>query len=467
MKMSIFGLLICGLIGCHVDGHYVTPDATPDTPDGQQPISYWSARYGGPSEDTSALVTGVAAAPNGDLVIAGTFQGTADFGSGGILSAVGGSDAWVARYRADGSRIWSIRFGGSGNEDVYSVACDANGNTYISGSFFGPVDFGGGSRTSTFGGFLIKLDSNGVYQWDRAIDLGGRGRAYGIAIPNANTVVLAGKFGGTVNLGGGPITAMSTDADSFVAAYDTANGAHSWSRGLARDAAIVNVTSAGGDVVVVSSFRGTASLGGGALVAMGASSDIFLARYRSSDGAHVWSRRYGSGNTETAYAIGSDGTNVYVGGRFLATTDLGGDSLVAEGGYFDSFVAKYSAVDGAHIWSRRFGGGTGHDETQTIAVNQTRVAVGISFNGEVSIGSQRLQATNSTADMLIARLDPATGAPLIASQFGSIASEDRLSIAYIGDRLAGVGTFKDSTNAFGVRLTGNGGADVAAFLVDY
>ncbi len=47
------------------------------------------------------------------------------------------------------------------------------------------------------------------------------------------------------------------------------------------------------------------------------------------------------------------------------------------------------------------------------------------------------------------RLDPLTGGALFATQFGSAALEDRLSLAYTGDRLTGVGTFQDSVEAFG------------------
>ncbi len=62
----------------------------------------------------------------------------------------------------------------------------------------------------SFGAFVVKLDPDGEYLWDRAIDIGGRGRAYGITIPDASTVALAGKFSGTVNFGGPTaVTAMS------------------------------------------------------------------------------------------------------------------------------------------------------------------------------------------------------------------------------------------------------------------
>lgn len=457
--------LALALAGCKVEGHYVPIDGFEGV-DVTPPTSYWSARYGGPGEDRSARIVGISAASNGDLVMAGTFEGTADLG-GGSVTAVGSSDVWVARYRQDGARVWSTRFGGSGLDDAYSVACDGSGNTYVSGSFFGPVDFGGGARTSTFGAFLLKLDANGAYQWDRSIDLGGRGRAFGITLPDASTVALVGKFNGTVNFGGGAVTAMSSTADSFIAVYEAASGAYRWSRALARDPSSVNATSVAGDIVVVGDFLGTASLGGGALVASSPSPDLFLVRYSSAAGAHVWSVRRGGTSVETAYAIGSDGTNVYVGGRFGGSADLGGQPLVSDGTYYDAFAAKYSAADGAHIWSRQYGGPGHHDEAQSIAVSPTRLALAFSFFDAVDLGSQRLQALGVTSDMAAVRLDPTTGAPLLASRFGSKDLDDKLSIAYTGERLAGVGTFQGEVDAFGVLLTGIGGADIATVLVDY
>lgn len=463
LAMALAGVLVCA--ACKVEGHYVPIDAA-EGADAAQPGSYWSARYGGPGADRSARVVGIAVAPGGDLVMAGTFEGTADLG-GGAVTAAGSSDVWVARYRPDGTRIWSTRFGGAGLDDVYSVACDASGDTYLSGSFFGPVDFGGGVRTLTFGAFLIKLDGAGAYQWDRAIDLGGRGRAFGITLPDASTVALVGKFNGTVNFGGGGVAAMSATADSFVAVYEAASGAFRWARPLARDPSSVVAASVAGDVVVVGDFLGTASLGGGNLTAQGASPDLFLVRYRSSDGGHVWSLRRGGTSVETAYAVSADETSVYVGGRFQGSGDLGGDPLVSDGTYYDAFAAKYSAADGAHLWSRRFGGTGHHDEAQSLAVSPTRVAIAFSFFDAVDIGSQRLQALGTTADMAAVRLDPATGAPLLAAHFGSEALDDKLSIAYTGTRLAGVGTFQTAVDVFGVLLDGIGDTDVAAFLIDF
>jgi hypothetical protein len=47
--------------------------------------------------------TAIAVVPNGDIVVANSFQGTADFGTGGVTSA-GTSDVFVAKYDASWTR---------------------------------------------------------------------------------------------------------------------------------------------------------------------------------------------------------------------------------------------------------------------------------------------------------------------------------------------------------------------------
>ncbi len=154
----------------------------------------------------------------------------------------------------------------------------------------------------------------------------------------------------------------------------------------------------GGDIVVVGDFQGTALAGGGALVAVSPSPDIFLVRYRSSDGAHVWSVRRGGTSTETAYAMGTDGTNVYVGAGSRAPRTSAVIRSSRMGSYYEAFAAKYSAINGAHIWSRQFGGAGHHDETQTMAVSSSKVAIGVSFSGTVQIGAQMLRCRGTTSD---------------------------------------------------------------------
>src|SRR5262249_28945947 len=90
------------------------------------------------------------------------------------LTARGGTDAYVAKYAADGSLVWARRMGGdvvvsSPVDDDYAraVAVDGNGNVYVAGQFNGTGDFGGVTLTSAGGrdAFVAKLDPNGQVLW--------------------------------------------------------------------------------------------------------------------------------------------------------------------------------------------------------------------------------------------------------------------------------------------------------------
>ena len=206
------------------------------------------------------------------------------------------------------------------------------------------------------------------------------------------------------------------------------------------------------------------------------SEDIYLARYRGTDGAHVWSTRQGSSGATYSEVIATDGSRIFVGGEFFGTVNLGGFDLdwvgPAVGGTFDAFVASYNASDGSHVWSERFGG-MGLDMTTSIASSSTRLAVGINFDDTFTIGTHTFK-TESYEDVAIARLNPSTGAPSAAStQFASSTpasasiGRNTMALVYTSDRLAGVGTFSGSTNLLGTDLSSAGDHDIACFRVDF
>jgi hypothetical protein len=103
---------------------------------------------------------------NGDAVVTGVFYGTADFGAGPLDSA--GGDAFLAKYAAaNGSCVWSKRFGGGGGDTAVSVAVDSANNIVFCGGFSGSVNFGGISLSlGSYGGiFLVKVTPAGDCLW--------------------------------------------------------------------------------------------------------------------------------------------------------------------------------------------------------------------------------------------------------------------------------------------------------------
>src|ERR1043166_9462717 len=84
----------------------------------------------------------VAADSSGNVVVVGDYAGPMDLGSGpcphnNIF------DAFVAKYTAQGGLLWSKAFGGGARNYARAVAVDSQGNVIVAGDFSGTADFGG------------------------------------------------------------------------------------------------------------------------------------------------------------------------------------------------------------------------------------------------------------------------------------------------------------------------------------
>jgi hypothetical protein len=446
---------------CRIDGYYLPVDSNPEV-GVEFPIGDWVTRYGGLGDD---LGSAVAVAPNGDLLLTGSFMDAITLG-GPALTSGGGADVWVARYQADGTFIWSTRFGGIGEDRGRGIAVGGDGAVYVVGDFVAPVDFGGGIRSSN-GGFLVKLAaSTGTFVWDRVFEASGKVRAEATAILDARTIAVGGIFSGTASFGGGALVSTpSNSPDGFVAVYDIATGAHVWSKVLTtsgEDDWLGGLVAIEGDLVVAGAFKGTGMLGGSPLQAAG-DYDLFLARYRGDDGRHTWSMRQGGTGAEFADAVATDGSHVFVGGGFTGIANLGGVNLSGTAAFRNAFLASYDSLNGGYVWSRAFSAYyTAY--VSSLAATPTRLVSVITFEGDMIIGSQSFQNGGAAITRLNSSGDPRVAAHVenAGTGFG-----DTVSVAYAADRLVGAGTFHMKTRVFGVDLSSAGGSDITAFHVDF
>src|SRR6266404_1524618 len=88
------------------------------------------------------IPAGVAIDRSNNVVVAGAFNNTANFGGGSITSA-GALDGFVAKYTAQGGFLWAKSFGNQSDDRAYAVAVDSQNNVIVTGSFEYTVDFGG------------------------------------------------------------------------------------------------------------------------------------------------------------------------------------------------------------------------------------------------------------------------------------------------------------------------------------
>lgn len=159
----------------------------------------WARKYGSTGDD---MLSGIALDSAGDVAIAGKFQGSVSFG-GATLTSAGADDAFVAKITgASAAHSWSRRFGAASGDLATGVAVDGSNNVVLAGYFAGSVDFGGGLLTS-FGVdiFTVKFNSAGTHLWSKRIGSGDTQISEGVAVAPNGDVTIVGFYGGSFTLG--------------------------------------------------------------------------------------------------------------------------------------------------------------------------------------------------------------------------------------------------------------------------
>jgi len=243
----------------------------------------WSEQYG---HIFDYAFPGLALAENGDLIHSGGSDPTKEFTGKKLKRAPRMMDLGlvVARYGAGGERLWRHRFGGgSDNMNTY-VDLDPHGNIVVAGSYAGTLEFGvdraleAGSMSDVF---LVELDPAGEHVWSRSF--GGSRYQYvaGLAVDGGGNAFLTGQFDqGALDLGGGPLE-TSGWGNFFVARFDD-EGRHVWSRRFGGEQIQFPgdlALDSRGNPVIVGSFSGLLELGDDVHASAGYH-DVFVAVLR-------------------------------------------------------------------------------------------------------------------------------------------------------------------------------------------
>jgi hypothetical protein len=108
----------------------------------------WSQHFGAGPMSSITAASGVTVDVAGNLLVTGDFTGAVKFGGPPILSA-GVQDVFLAKLEPGGGDVWSERFGDPGSTQTSAgVATDASNNVLVAGYFSGSIDFGPGPLVS-------------------------------------------------------------------------------------------------------------------------------------------------------------------------------------------------------------------------------------------------------------------------------------------------------------------------------
>lgn len=296
----------------------------------------WAFAFGNTGPDRA---NDVAITPEGDIVVAGHFEGAVDFdpGPGSLLltAAPFQARAFILKLSATGELVWAA---GLGN-DTYAedVVIDTEGAIYLSGHFFGVSDLdpGPGSfpviSSGNADGFAVKLNASGGLL--RAGTIGGAGFDYprSIALDGQGGLLLAGSFNGFVDFDPGPGTFTlnapgGNRRDIWVCRWDT-TFALDWARQFTTNnltnTALSIAADPWGNVLTTGFFSGTVDFdpGPGTLTVLG-DQDIFVHKMDPA-GELLWVRTYGNAQLSGGEVIRCTQTGqVLMGGYCRGTIDF-------------------------------------------------------------------------------------------------------------------------------------------------
>ncbi|MBX2930497.1 MAG: T9SS type A sorting domain-containing protein [Chitinophagaceae bacterium] len=464
----------------------------------------WVNNYGGTlAQKASAVTIDI----DGNIIVVGYIQGSnIDFDLSptqtSYLTSAGHNDIFVAKYTSNRDLIYAFRIGSTGNDVAMAVATDAAGSIYVSGWFRGTVDFDPSAATHNlvsngesigtdygFGGdaFLVKYNTNGVYQW--ALNIGSAGiydEADRLIVDNNGDILLGGSFMGSnvdfdPSVGVFALTAQGT-IESFVAKY-SASGALIWAKRLGGSSVVncgvraIRVDNAN-NIFVAGHFDGTIDLNPDVSASNNFTSngcgDIYLLKLNSS-GEYIWGFNVGGSNCDYSWYMDIDASNnIYVTGQFKSSdVDFNpgaGTNTLSSSGDNDIFVAKYDQ-NGNYVFAIKMGD-TGDDGAHDIKVHGSSFYVTGRFTGTVDfnpgITTNNLISVGD-ADIFVAKYD-LNGNYLGAFSIGSLQYDDGQHIAINGDDIilnanysANVADIDPSTNTYSLTHSN----DIDFFIAQY
>lgn len=290
--------------------------------------------------------------PQGNSYVTGFFYGTAAFETQTIISS-GLQDIFIAKYNNNGGLIWAKRAGGTQSDIGNGIDADNQGNIIVTGEFTGVSDFGAFAASSSddiTDAFTTKLDAGGNFLWVQKGSSSFNGKGTDIACDPSGNIYVTGQF---------TDTNLYMYNVIFVIKYNTM-GQQQWVRRIAGGVSSGIAVDDSANIHLTGNFKGNLFFLGppGLTLTNTYDNKIFLAKFNS-NGNLLWACADGSseGITSRDIAVSTLG-NTYIVGDFKCRLDqyaahygLGTFNSV---GFRDIFVSKYNS-SGAWQWSRHIG----------------------------------------------------------------------------------------------------------------
>ncbi len=416
----------------------------------------WAKGMGGGDSD---IAYSVAVDAEGNVYTTGYFEGTADFDPGAgtfNLTSAGKDDIFVSKLDASGNFVWAKRIGGSSDDTGESIAVDADGDIYITGSFSETVDFDPSdagvseltSAASSVGGvtdvFVTKLSASGDFVWAKSMGGSSTDMGFSVAVDDSKNVYTTGRFSQTADFDPGAGTfelSSANNSDDIFVSKLSSSGDFVWAKrmgGTSDDRGLALAVDGSGNVYTTGYFGRTVDFdpGDGTFELTTAGNDDIFVSKLSASGDFVWAKRMGGSEKDRGESVAlDDAGNVHITGYFTGTADFdpseSGTENLTSAGSRDIFVSKLS-TSGNFVWAKRMGGDSFDVGGASVAVDASgNVYTTGTFTNTADFdpgnGVSNL-TSKGTFDIFVSKLD-ASGNFVWVGQLGGGSVDQSFSIA--------------------------------------
>lgn len=328
------------------------------------PAGNWlmATHAGGTGEDGGS---GIAVCPDGDIIICGSFEGVATFGTFALVATTNNyPDGFVAKLDPDGNWLWAVQIPCTGYAAVSDIALDGAGNCFVTGTFLNNATFGAQTLASAGSGdiFAAKLDADGNWLWARRAGGTEADQGLGVATDSAGNALICGNFHQTAAFGEYPLTSLG-GYDIFAAKLNP-DGTWLWAvraggpntSDFIPDKATAIAVDSANNAYITGNFQEYACFGTTCFSSGGPSNaDAYVAKLDPL-GNWLWAAQAAGTSTDSAYGICLDPYGqISLTGCFYETISFFGPGSLTSLGYTDVFVAQLD-IQGNWLRAWRAGG---------------------------------------------------------------------------------------------------------------
>jgi hypothetical protein len=154
----------------------------------------WVRKGGGTQKDNGLAVVADGA---GACYATGFYDGNATFGSANLTGA-GVQDMFLVKYDASGNQVYAVTYGGWGNDGGYGIVRDGIGDLLIAGNFEGTANFGPNNTLQVAGisdFFVLKCNpNNGSVIWAAKAGAEDEDFCWGIGVDQSFDAYITGYY---------------------------------------------------------------------------------------------------------------------------------------------------------------------------------------------------------------------------------------------------------------------------------